>query len=343
MPQRYRSTRANNSASSFFREVVKILGWAVVVWLAMSAALVMFALNQQAEATALPEASIEQVQLASEMATDPVIGRSLSTWWSNVGEPAGGASTYRAPVEPAKPRPATISAELAASLLQPNGNLNTSVFMPILYYHTTPVDFDAQLTYLENHGYNVISMDTAIAGLAGGALPVRPVVITFDDGFADQMNAFALLQAHKMPATFYIINGSAGSSWCIGAGRRYNDPLQPARGCGDTYLTWDQVRDLDASGLITIGGHTLDHANLPTLSADDQYREIADSKAGIEHEIGHPIYHFAYPYGSFDGGTIAEVQRAGYLSAVSTAVGTQQTSGNRYQLVRIRNAMSLPN
>jgi peptidoglycan/xylan/chitin deacetylase (PgdA/CDA1 family) len=217
-----------------------------------------------------------------------------------------------------------------------------SVLLPILIYHYTPPDFEQQLQYLVAHNYNVIDMRQALAGLEGEPLPPKPIVITFDDGYENQMQAFELLKKYNMKATFYIINGGVESRWCIGAGRRYHDPLQPPTGCGDAYLTWSQVRTLDKSGLITIGGHTIDHENLATLSPSDQQFEIDASKAGIEAELGHPIYDFAYPYGAYNATTISLVQQAGYLTAVSTDPGDYQSLSNEYTLNRIRTVYGLP-
>jgi len=217
-----------------------------------------------------------------------------------------------------------------------------SLFLPILIYHYTPDNFDEQLTHLQQHGYTDIDLDQALAGLRGGPLPPKPVVITFDDGFQNQMQAFALLEKHHMKATFYIINGGEASNWCIGAGRQYHLPSQPPHGCGDAYLTWNEVRALDRSGLITIGGHTLDHPNLATLSPQEQRHEIFDSKAQIEDEIGHPIHDFAYPYGAYNDTTIQLVQEAGYDTAVSTLEGNYQLPGYQYTLRRVRDALALP-
>jgi peptidoglycan/xylan/chitin deacetylase (PgdA/CDA1 family) len=217
------------------------------------------------------------------------------------------------------------------------------LFVPIVLYHYTPPNFEHQLMYLEQHGYTTVGLDQVAAALAGNStLPPKPVVLTFDDGFANQMQAFDLLHQHHMKATYYIINGGAKSNWCIGAGRRYNDPSQPPSGCGDAYLSWDQVRTLDQSGLITIGGHTLDHPNLASLSTDDQRHEIIDSKTQIEQEIGHPIHDFAYPYGNYNATTIQITQEAGYTTAVTTAPGQYQTPGQPYTLRRIRDTLSLP-
>ncbi len=218
-------------------------------------------------------------------------------------------------------------------------NLN----VPILLYHNPPADFDSQLSFLTSHGYTAITMDALTLALSGrGGLPAKPVVITFDDGFSTQLNAAETLMRHNMPATFYIITGGERSKWCIGALRRYGDALQPPGGCGDSYMNWDQIVALDRGGLITIAGHTVDHSNLPTLSQDDQRFEIISNKQAMEAHLGHPILHFAYPYGSFNASSIDIVRAAGYISAVSTLPGSLHSSGTVYSLHRVREVYKLP-
>lgn len=227
----------------------------------------------------------------------------------------------------------------APGTTESDGSLN----VPILVYHETPGDFATQLDYLEQHGYHTISMAQLAAALhSQDGLPPKPVVITFDDGFADQMAAFSELQRHHMVAAYYIIDGGPGSRWCIGAGRRYHDPAQPAGGCGDAYLSWDQIRQLDRSGIITIGSHTIDHDNLASDSPDQQKYEIAQGKHELEAQLGHKVADFAYPYGSFDATTLQIVQQAGFTTAVTTTPGTSQSLANIYTLRRIRDPRMLP-
>jgi len=223
-----------------------------------------------------------------------------------------------------------------------SGAVAGGVQLPILLYHYPPPNFDGQLTHLEQAGYTVIDLDQALLGMSGGPLPPKPVVITFDDGFSAQMSAFETLKRHNMKATFYIFDGGEASQWCIGAGRRYGDPLQPPGGCGDAYLSWDQVRMLDRSGLITIGGHTINHRNLTSLSEADQRFEIATGKQLLEQQLGHTVRHFAYPYGQFDATSIQIAQQAGYETAVTTIPGIYQAAGPAFALRRERDAMSLP-
>jgi peptidoglycan/xylan/chitin deacetylase (PgdA/CDA1 family) len=215
---------------------------------------------------------------------------------------------------------------------------NTKV-LPILMYHFTPTDFDSQMQYLMSHGYTTITMAQATAGLNNtGSLPAKPVVITFDDGYADQMNAFATLQKYQLKATFYIITGGETSKWCIGVDRRWDQGYS----CGDFYLSWDQIAQLEASGLIEIGAHTVNHLYLAKQSAKIQNPEIIDNKITLEAHLGHPVLTFAYPYGSYTATTVNLVRAAGFTSAVTTLTGTVQSRSKLLTLYRIQNVKALP-
>ncbi len=208
--------------------------------------------------------------------------------------------------------------------------------LPILFYHKPPGDFDAQLTQLAAKGYTTVTMADVASYLSGRATPpAKPAVITFDDGFADQLGALPILQRHHMKATLYLITAGERSQWCIGIERRPGN-------CGDAYLGWDEVRQMMNSGLIEIGDHTVDHSNLPTLSAADQTFEIVSAKQRLESMLGITITTFAYPYGSFNSTTINIVRQAGFSTAVSTISGLYQSPDTIYALRRMRNVSQLP-
>jgi peptidoglycan/xylan/chitin deacetylase (PgdA/CDA1 family) len=274
----------------------------------------------------LDAASGNYVQSKKDMVTTQT---SINNW--NL-ELSGGSSQ----------EPALAGTTLPADTSTADDSSADGLFLPIVLYHYTPPDFAQQLQYLVDNNYTTISMAQAYAGLNGGPLPTKPVVITFDDGYENQMQAFALLMQFHMKATFYIINGGPASLWCIGAGRQYHLSIQPPGGCGDAYLTWDQVKELDKSGLITIGGHTIDHENLASLTPAQQEYEIDASKAGIEKEIGHTIYDFAYPYGAYDDETVDLVKQAGYRTAVTTLADNDQIPSEPFTLRRIRDTETLP-
>lgn len=211
-----------------------------------------------------------------------------------------------------------------------------SVLLPILLYHKPPANFEAQLNQLAAKGYTTVTMAEVASYLTGQAKPpTKPAVITFDDGFTDQLNAMASLQRHHMKATLYLITAGERSHWCIGIERRPGN-------CGDSYLNWDQIKQMMSTGLIEIGGHTVDHPSLPTLTPADQTFEIVSNKQRLESMLGVHLTTFAYPYGSFNTTTINIVKQAGYYTAVSTISGLYQSPDTIYALRRVRAVSELP-
>lgn len=74
--------------------------------------------------------------------------------------------------------------------------------------------------------------------------------------------------------------------------------------CRDLIMGWDELRELAADPLVTIGAHTRRHFAVARLSEEDARAEIAESVARIEHELGRPCRHFSFPYG--DAGSAGE-------------------------------------
>lgn len=214
--------------------------------------------------------------------------------------------------------------------------LTEGLSVPILMYHRTPADFESQIKHLVDRGYTSITLANLRSALITQTpLPAKPVIITLDDGYTDQLHEIAILQKYKMRATLYIINGSAASKWCIGANSK-NGP-----GC-EPYLNWDQIRKIDRGGLITIGSHTINHPDLSRLSIDQQRAEIIGAKRELEKQLGHSVNDFAYPYGSFDATSVQVAQEAGFLTAVTTQPGITHTAANIFTLMRVRDTLVLP-
>jgi peptidoglycan/xylan/chitin deacetylase (PgdA/CDA1 family) len=89
-------------------------------------------------------------------------------------------------------------------------------------------------------------------------------------------------------------------------------------------LNWDQVRELDADPLITIGCHTTRHHPMTSLSAKELEHDLLESKQRLEQELQHSVAHFAYPYGQRVAASLREftaVRAAGFVSAVTTRNG----------------------
>jgi peptidoglycan/xylan/chitin deacetylase (PgdA/CDA1 family) len=101
-------------------------------------------------------------------------------------------------------------------------------------------------------------------------------------------------------------------------------------------LCWPQVEEMHAHGA-EFGAHTVHHAILTAIPADEAWREIVESKQMIEERLHTPAVHFAYPNGTvrdFDAGTKSLVRKAGFASAVSMVAGTNTAGTDMYELRR---------
>ncbi|WFT83380.1 polysaccharide deacetylase family protein [Methylobacterium sp. CB376] len=101
-------------------------------------------------------------------------------------------------------------------------------------------------------------------------------------------------------------------------------------------MTPDEVRGMARRGVLTIGGHTLSHPALPTLTPAEQRWEIAEGKRAAEEMSGQRVDGFAYPYGAMDASAQAAVAACGFAWACSTvATAVEPADFQRYALPRI--------
>jgi peptidoglycan/xylan/chitin deacetylase (PgdA/CDA1 family) len=213
--------------------------------------------------------------------------------------------------------------------------------VPILMYHdiardapatfrkyvVSPQAFRSQMRWLAMAGYNTIGLDLLLgAKEARAALPDRPVVITFDDGFTSAVeNAVPVLQAHGFTATFYLVAGLMGkSSRWLGTDPGMSRPM----------LDWEGARGLRALGF-TCGSHTVTHPKLTQLDPASRLEELTRSRKILQDGLGDSVDHFAYPYGDHDGSVRDEVERCGYRSAVSVKIGLSEGDDDLYALHRV--------
>ncbi len=187
-----------------------------------------------------------------------------------------------------------------------------------------PDVFNAHLDYLQQEGYTTIQLKDLISYLATGApqLPPKPIVLTFDDGYADSyFNAFPALQAHNMIGTFFIITDFATQA--------ADDPTYA------DYATWDQLREMAAAGM-EIGSHSRNHPDLAGKDLDYLVWQALGSKETIEAEIGAHPHILAYPSGSYDQLVIDVFRSAHFWGAVTTQQGTLQDSDHLFEIKRLR-------
>jgi peptidoglycan/xylan/chitin deacetylase (PgdA/CDA1 family) len=184
--------------------------------------------------------------------------------------------------------------------------------VPILEYHVlgapsasapypelyvTRPDFQRQMDWLDEHGYEAVKLEAVEdAWYHGGTLPAKPVVLSFDDGYRPQFT-FALpeLRKHGWPG---VLDLKAESS--------------------DLY-TSNVDAMIDAGW--ELAAHTINHLDLTTLDAAQLKEEVAGSRQILRREYGVPVANFCYPAGRFDDTVIAAVKAAGYTGATTEIPG----------------------
>ncbi|HPS42685.1 MAG TPA: polysaccharide deacetylase family protein [Anaerolineaceae bacterium] len=196
--------------------------------------------------------------------------------------------------------------------------------VPILLYHHVsseisnsqysidPASFKEQMKWLKKHGYATITV-SELARLIrnGGAMPKRPVIITFDDGYVDvYKNAFPVLRKLGFVATFYIIANTVDTP-----GNLSSEELKRLADAG-----WE------------IGSHSMTHSDL-NQSYNLEY-EIVESKQLLEFSLGFPITSFCYPYGLAAPSVINYTINAGYQAAVGLGSNFEHSLDTLYYLNR---------
>lgn len=163
------------------------------------------------------------------------------------------------------------------------------------YMQTTKDTFEKQIIGLENSGYHFISYDDLIQYKEGKkSLYKKSAILTFDDGAEDTYkNAFPILKKYDIPFTMFIITDYVGS---------------------DTYMTWDEARDVQNSGLGLIASHSQKHEDFSKLSVEQAIENVNNSYKAIEENLGEQKTKiFTYPYGLYGEGQSEALEKEGYI------------------------------
>jgi len=235
--------------------------------------------------------------------------------------------------------------------------------IPVLMYHhvnplgnfinVMPEIFESHMRYLSEHGYTTLHTEEFLSIISGNTLPPeRPIMITFDDGWLDNwVFAFPILRKYHIKAVIFTI-----TSWIGDYGRRRRSdegnvsPLPVHRECekmirdghsSEVMLSWDEVREMEASGLIDIQSHTHTHKRWDKLYNNREERmkalkqELNKSKEIIEERLGKQCSALCWPWGIYDDGYIDTAKGAGYRVLFTTEKGTNPVVTDPYRIKRI--------
>lgn len=195
--------------------------------------------------------------------------------------------------------------------------------VPILCYHrfgsgtskmlVAPAQFEAQLDWLARNHYKVLRLRDLTGFLAGREfLPQRSVVITIDDGYESVYRyAYPALKKHGFTATLFV----------------YTDFVGARDG-----LSWAQLQEMAASGVIDIQAHSKSHRNLIERNAGETeagYRqsietEVRQPRLLLERRLaaaGVQVRHFAFPFGDANDLVLEAMERNEYSLGVTVNPG----------------------
>jgi peptidoglycan/xylan/chitin deacetylase (PgdA/CDA1 family) len=215
-------------------------------------------------------------------------------------------------------------------------------YIPILMYHSissragprfrkwavSPERFEEHLAYLAQYNYTPVTVTQLVAARTRGddALPAQPMVITFDDGYADfHENALPALHRHGFGATLYIPTA------CIGGTCGW---LQTEGEAPRPMLTWSQVREIVGTG-IECGGHSHTHPRLDAIPSAVARDEIELCKRLLEEHLGRAVASFAYPHGWHTSAIRRMVRAAGYISACAVKNMPSSSTDDPFDLARL--------
>jgi peptidoglycan/xylan/chitin deacetylase (PgdA/CDA1 family) len=238
------------------------------------------------------------------------------------------------------------------------------------YQPITETDFRRVIEHFQGAGYQFVSPDHLSLGLRNA--PKR-VMLTFDDGYANNLRALPLLKQYGVPATFFVTAGNVASGeafwWDVlhremsrrGIGRASavaerqrlkamptyaikntlramfgGEVLSPA-GETDRPLNPAEVRALAAEPLATVGNHSTDHDLLTRIPAERARKQIAECQAMLAEWTGKAPKVIAYPNGNCDETIVRYSETLGLRTGLTATPGRTRLpldSSTRMQLPR---------
>jgi peptidoglycan/xylan/chitin deacetylase (PgdA/CDA1 family) len=206
------------------------------------------------------------------------------------------------------------------------------VFLPILNFHhigtapakasavtksfyIEPARFEDIIKELINDGYEGIFASEAVDYLQQKKMPQgKIVVLTFDDGNEDfYTNAWPILQKYNLKSSMYLMTGVRGKDW----------------------LSVDQILELNDTGLVEFGSHTVWHSKLTKISPEELNKELIDSKEYLEKLLNHKIDILCYPFGLYNDEVKELAQTAGYRAGLTFDQDAWQNPDDLLALTRI--------
>lgn len=222
--------------------------------------------------------------------------------------------------------------------------LRAAPTLPILMYHKVPNEdvpskhkiyvsrdnFEKHLLFFQSQGFTSLTFDDLsdfwFERRPLSEFPEKPLMITFDDGYRDNLqNAAPLLEKYGMKATLFLLadHSIIENNWD-----------EKEAGVDATLITLEEKKELPAT-IYAIGSHGLQHLDLRELSNEQILDQMRTSKQRLEQDLSRPIRAFAYPFGHVDARLPQLAREAGYDFAVNTDRGALRWVDDRHSMFRV--------
>jgi len=224
----------------------------------------------------------------------------------------------------------------------------------IVNYHNPKPDlFEKHLQYYRGH-YTFVNIDQVIGAIKNrtfSQLPIKSLLLVFDDGYIENVDLFPILQRYRVPAVIYVVAGVVNTMRDFWFDRlpHHSEAMRNLKDLPDDerrmklkndYNHWDEKEYGRQSALSsdqlksfvdiggTVGSHTLFHPLLDHCKPDVGFWECSESRDRLENLVGKPVVHFALPNGNGNEEVLDWVRRSGYHSCRANYPGwvTSKTS-----------------
>lgn len=223
---------------------------------------------------------------------------------------------------------------------------NYKKWIPILMYHKIPLapinsphkifvtkeNFEKHLKFFKKSGFTTITFQELSAFRKAqrnwSDFPRRPLMLTFDDGYEDNLlNAMPLLKQNGMKANIYLLadNTLDYNKWDVDLDA--NEP-KCALIAGTDRMKW-------IVSPFEIGSHGFHHQRIVDMNASEKTHELLQSKTTLQTEFGKPIISFAFTYGATNSSVAKAAQDNGYEYAVNTDGGGLLMEEDPYSIFRV--------
>ncbi|MBF0538132.1 MAG: polysaccharide deacetylase family protein [Nitrospirae bacterium] len=234
--------------------------------------------------------------------------------------------------------------------------------IPVLMYHHVnargsfiSVDvgrFEQQMRLLQRMGYRTLDTTDLLEIAAQGTTPQRCVMITFDDGWLDNyVNAYPILKKYGHKAVIFVV-----TSWVAQEGLRqrldegFVTPLPSHKECvrmleegsgAHCMLSWQELRQMELSGVIDVQSHTHTHVRFDKLYEDNNttlahlHSDLQRSRGLIQERLNKDCLCLCWPWGVYDDQWIATATEVGFKALFTTHPGTNTPQDSLLRINRL--------